>query len=183
MRSWNSLPRGASVFFLVRRSNPCRKTGPCFIAQQLGSRQRTCRLLLAKLLVEKRIVKPGTRSVGRARAIVDRIQPRPVAGGEAHGARFAACIKLAPGQRKRPQRPASRSNRVHFAVGSRVMCRRNRVRALANNFAVAHNHSRKRTACARVHVLNRQLNCAAQKFRIRLGGNCQLALNLPKGRK
>jgi hypothetical protein len=61
--------------------------------------------------------------------------------------------------------------------------RRHGVRALANNFAVAHNYSRKWAASARVNVLNRQFNCAAQKLRIWFGGDCQLALSLPKRRK
>src|ERR1035437_2431844 len=96
-----------------RRSDPRREAGPGFVAKQLRGGQRTRGLVLAELLVKKRIVKTGARGVGGGAAIEDRIKARPVRGRQAHRARLATGVKLASGQGEGAQSLARGANGVH----------------------------------------------------------------------
>ncbi len=50
------------------------------------------------LIVEKGVVEAGRGSIRSGVAVVDGVAARPVDGGEAHGAGFAAGVDLAAGE-------------------------------------------------------------------------------------
>ena len=60
---------------------------------------------LRSSVVEKRVVETGAGRIGGAGSVVDGIEPRPIRGGEAHGARLATGVELAAGKGERFRAP------------------------------------------------------------------------------
>jgi hypothetical protein len=172
-----------SILHFALRRDPRSKAGPRLIAKQLRGWQGSRCWVLAKLVIEEGVVKSRTSCVSGTAAIVNRIEPCPVAGRQAHRARLATGVKFAAGKAERAQRLARRADGIDFAVGGRIVRRCHRVDAFTHDASISHNDGGKRAASGDVDVPDRQHDGTAQKLGMRWSGDRQLAHNLLMGRK
>src|ERR1035437_5950601 len=155
-----------SVLHLVGGGDPGGEARPGFIAEQLRGGESARGLIFAQLIVEESVVEAGAGGVGGAGAVVEAVNPRPVGGGQAHGAGLATGVELATGQREGSQSLAGRADGVHFSVGRGIMRGGDGVHALAHDAALAHDDGAERAARAVEHILGGQRDGAAQKLGI-----------------
>ena len=140
--------------------------------------------VLAELLVEKCVVEAGPRRVGGAAAVIDRIEPRPVSRRQAHGARLATGVELAPGQRERAQRLACGANGIDLAMRRRIVGRRDGVRALGNDLRRRARSTRQTGPLGRTSRSRWPARWRGAETPDLAGGHAgQLAFSLPERRK
>jgi hypothetical protein len=173
--------RPSSVFDLVGRGEPGGKACPGLIRQHLFGRQSASGRFLTNFVVEESVVKTRPRRIRRARAKIYGVQSRPMRRCKAHGARLTACVECAAGQCEGAQRLAGRANRVHFAVRRWIICRGDRVCALAHDLPILHNYCAKRATLARHDILSRECNRTSQELGIWYAGRQKLPLLFQNG--
>ncbi len=185
VQNWEGL-RGCVlrlVWGLVRCIEPCGEAGPCFVAEKLHGGEFAVRLIFPEFSVEECIVETCVGGIGVAGAIVDDVEAGPVAGGEAHGTGLATGVEFAALECKSAKGFACGTNGVDLAVGGGIVRRSDGVDAFADDAAVANDDGRKRAAGAGARIFSGEHDGAAQELWIGLSSRCQLAHNLPEGRK
>src|SRR5271157_6290827 len=109
-----------------------------------------------EFLVEEGIIKTRAGRVAGIASKVDRVDPRPVDCGQAHGARLATGVHFAAFERESAQRLAGLANRVDLAVSRWIVGSGHAVRAFADVLSILYDHGGKGASGAGADVLRRQ---------------------------
>src|ERR1035438_6168122 len=153
VRRWCWVGVQYSVPDFVRRLNPRGEAGPGFVAEQLSGGQLALGCVFAEFGIEKGVVETGPCRGGGAATEINRVEARPVRGGKAHGARFAAGVERTAGQGKSAQCFARGADGIDFAVSRWIIRCRDRVCTFAHYLARAHDYGSKRAAFAGDDIL------------------------------
>src|SRR5690606_27298456 len=135
-----------SVRDLVLLQLPFPEGGQRFLAQELFHRQPPPGDGTRDLVVDEIVAEPDPRSVAARAGVVHALHPGPVDGRQAHGARLAARVQLAPLQAEGLQPPARAADGHDLGMRRGIVGRCHPVPAAADHLAVSYHHRAERAA-------------------------------------
>ena len=127
---------GAQYGILSGLRNQASNTPRASWTQEAPGRQRAFSVRTGQFGIQEGIVESNLRRILSGVGERDALQPRPVDGGEAYGARFATGIDRATWQVEPSQRRAGRADSCHFRVGRRSQRGGNLIGAFDNDGVV-----------------------------------------------
>lgn len=137
---------------------PCVEAGDGLLGQEVNGGDGAIGEGERDLAIQEGVVEAGCCGLCGSAAIINRAEPSPVDGGEAHGAWLAGGIDFAAGEGEAAELGAGVADGGNLSVGGGVVAGGDAVGAGGEDLAVAHNDGSEGSATAGDDVLSRQLD-------------------------
>lgn len=102
----------------------------------------------AEFVVDEGIVETSSGGIGSGGSVENMFRTRPIDCAEAHGARFAGSIEIAPGQLEAVEDATGLADGFDFGVGRRIVGGRNAINGFGDDLAALYNKGSEGAALA-----------------------------------
>ena len=158
----------SSVIDSVGETAPCVEAGDGLGAEHLLGGDDALGYGLDDLVVEEGVVEACVGGIGLGSAEEDGLTARPVDGGEAHGARLAACVDGAALKLEVAEFLTGGADREDLGVGGRVVILGDAIDGGGDDLACAHDDGSEGSPTAGDDVLGRQVDGHLHVVRVAL---------------